>query len=58
MCRRPDAGKLQQVGRVDGATGQDHFTAGTSLDFATALAEADADAAPTTDDDDNGRDDD
>ena len=45
VVRRPDAGDLQQMRRVDRAAAQDDLLVGTRLDRLAALAERDADAA-------------
>ena len=47
---RPDAGKLQDLRRADGARRQDDLALGARLDEPAALAEPDADGAPAFDD--------
>ena len=54
LLRRPDAGQLQQLRRVEGACTDDHFAAGAHLAARAALIEAHADRAPVFEQDAGG----
>ena len=49
--RRPDAGDLQQLRRVDGAARHDHLALGAQELRLATLADIDADRAPALEDD-------